>query len=232
MKALIKKILRSTGLVGGREALRVEDLKGRSNSEIFTRIYDTNYWNSAESVSGTGSELRQTEALIAALPDLLKDLRVTSMLDIPCGDFNWMKKVPLDGIRYIGGDIVEKLVRTNRERFADRPELEFRVMDLLKDPLPTCDLVVVRDCLVHLPLSDIVRALERLKASGSKYLLATTFTRHQESRDIRTGDWRPINLQKPPFNLPEPLRSIDERCLEAEGRYADKVMALWDLRAL
>lgn len=232
MKALIKKILRRAGLVGGSEALRLEDLKGRSNSEIFTRIHDTNYWNSAESVSGTGSEVGQTEALIAGLPDLFRELKVNSLLDIPCGDFNWMKEVPLGGIRYIGGDIVEKLVLTNRERFAARQELEFRVMDLLRDPLPACDLVLVRDCLVHLSLSDIACALERLKASGSRYLLTTTFTRHQENRDIRTGDWRPINLQAPPFNLPAPLWSIDERCLEAEGRYGDKVMALWDLRAL
>ncbi|MBX2972968.1 MAG: class I SAM-dependent methyltransferase [Flavobacteriales bacterium] len=232
MKATLLKLLQRAGLVRREPPLQLTELHGGSAAEVFTRIHDSNYWNSAESVSGTGSELRQTGALVVALPGLLKEFGITSMLDVPCGDMNWMKEVPMDGIRYIGGDIVEKLIQANRERFAARPELEFRVMDLLKDPLPACDLVLVRDCMVHLPLADIATALHRIKASGSRYLLATTFTRHAGNRDIRMGDWRPVNLEAAPFNLPAPLRTIDEHCEEAEGRYSDKAMGLWDLRVL
>lgn len=232
LKATLRKLLERVGLVRPKIPLRVEEFQGRSATEVFTLIHDRNYWNSQESVSGTGSELGQTVALVHALPALFKEFGIKSMLDVPCGDLNWMKEVPLDGVRYIGGDIVAKLVLANKERFAARPELEFRVLDLLKDPLPTSDLVLVRDCMVHLPLADITTALERIKASGSRYLLATTFTRHGENRDIRMGDWRPVNLQAPPFNLPEPLHTIDERCEEGEGRYGDKAMALWDLRSL
>lgn len=232
MKPTLLKLLERAGLVRRKAPLRLDELQGRSAAEVFTRIHDSNYWSSPESVSGTGSELGQTGALVAALPGLLKEFGIASMLDVPCGDLNWMKEVPLDGVRYIGGDIVEKLIHANRERFAARPELEFRVLDLLKGPLPSCDLVLVRDCMVHLPLADIATVLERIKASGSRYLLATTFTRHAENKDIRMGDWRPVNLQVAPFNLPAPLRTIDERCEEGEGRYSDKAMALWDLRLI
>ncbi len=232
MKAILRKLLERAGLVRHKIPVQVDEFQGRSATEVFTLIHDRNYWNSQESVSGTGSELGQTVALVHALPALFKEFDIKSILDVPCGDLNWMKEVPLDGVRYIGGDIVEKLIHRNRARFTARPELEFRVLDLLKDPLPTTDLVLVRDCMVHLPLADITTVLQRIKASGSRYLLATTFTRHAENRDIRMGDWRPVNLTVAPFNLPTPLRLIDEGCMEGEGRYGDKAMALWDLRSL
>jgi hypothetical protein len=208
----------------GFRALRAKD--------VFTLIHERNYWSSAESVSGTGSELRHTAALIAALPGLFRAHGITSLLDLPCGDLNWMKKVDLRGVRYVGGDIVEALITADRDRFRQRPELEFRVLDLLSDPLPTCDLVMVRDCLVHLSYADIHRALANIKASGARYLLTTTFPGLAANRDIITGDWRPINLEQAPFRLPPPALMIDERCQEADGRYSDKALGLWDLRAL
>jgi hypothetical protein len=38
------------------------------------------------------------------------------LLDIPCGDFNWMKLLNL-GVDYIGADIVGELIAENRRRF-------------------------------------------------------------------------------------------------------------------
>jgi hypothetical protein len=140
-----------------------------------------------------------------------------------------MKEVDLRGVRYIGGDIVEALIAADRERFQQRPELEFRVLDLLSDPLPTCDLVLVRDCLVHLSFADVHRALANIKASGARYFLSTTFQRLESNRDITTGDWRPINLERAPFDLPPPLALIDEQCQEAGGRYGDKALGLWEV---
>ena len=233
MKRLLKKILERSGLVrASADPLKVEEFQRRSAKEVFTLIHDRNYWNSAESVSGTGSEVGHVAALIEELPELFRTFAITSMLDVPCGDLNWMKEVDLRGVRYIGGDIVEALVVANNERFKQRPELEFRVLDLLSDPLPTCDLVLVRDCLVHLSYADIHRALANIKASGARYLLTTTFPGLAANRDIVTGDWRPIDLEQSPFLLPPPVSMIDERCQEADGRYSDKAMGLWDLRAL
>ncbi|MGH8527432.1 MAG: class I SAM-dependent methyltransferase, partial [Gammaproteobacteria bacterium] len=63
--------------------------------------------------------------------------------------------------------------------------------------------------------------------TGSRFLLTTTFPDHPLNVDIQTGEWRTLNLQCAPFNLPEPLELIVEGCTQNDGRYADKSMALW-----
>lgn len=80
----------------------------KSTEAIFTEIYKENYWRGKNSVSGQGSDLEQTETIVKELPILFKDLKISTMLDIPCGDFFWMKMVDLKGIQYIGADVVEE----------------------------------------------------------------------------------------------------------------------------
>lgn len=59
---------------------------------------------------GHGSNLKQTQEIINQLPNIFKQHGVHSILDLPCGDYNWMKHVDLSDINYIGGDIVPKLL--------------------------------------------------------------------------------------------------------------------------
>jgi len=195
---------------------------------VFTEIYQNNEWRSRESVSGPGSELAQTERLRKELNRLMPKLTIKSMLDIPCGDFNWMQHVNLSDVDYIGADIVEKLIEKNTQDCKEK----FQVLDILQDPLPKCDLLFVRDCLVHFSFEDTFAALKNIKQSGAKYLLTTTFTKTSVNKNIVTGGWRIINLQAEPFNLPEPMLVINEHCMEDEGAYKDKSMALWDLASL
>ena len=61
----------------------------------FTTIYRQNVWGSRESVSGNGSTLASTEVFRAEFAALLTTLGIRSILDAPCGDFNWMRLVPL-----------------------------------------------------------------------------------------------------------------------------------------
>lgn len=201
-------------------------------TQVFTNIYKTNYWNSAESHSGTGSELIQTEKLIFELSDLFKTYNIKSVLDIPCGDFKWMQKVDFDNIDYVGGDIVKDLIETNSRLYSRNDNYNFIVIDLISDPLPASDLIIVRDCLVHFSNFNIVKAMKNIKASGSKYLLTTTFPEHNLNQDISTGDWRPINLNKHPFNFAQPIVVINENCTEEGGIYNDKSLALWEIDKL
>ncbi|MEO6490246.1 MAG: hypothetical protein ABIO04_09925, partial [Ferruginibacter sp.] len=106
---------------------------------------------------------------------------------------------------------------------------KFQVLDLIIDQLPQSDIIINRDCLVHLSFADIFSALKNIKSSGCKYLLTTTFTDHPKNTDIITGSWRTINLQQPPFNFPIPLLMINENCTESNGDYKDKSMGLWEI---
>ena len=74
---------------------------------IFTEIYKKNQWGDKDTISGTGSNLIQTKLIIESIPNILKEYKISTILDIPCGDFYWMNNVNLNGINYIGADIVK-----------------------------------------------------------------------------------------------------------------------------
>jgi len=198
---------------------------------VFQVIYDRNLWGDPESVSGPGSSLTRTSAFSAELPPLFSELGVRTLLDAPCGDLNWLSALPLDLDEYIGVDIVSELIAHN-QRVHNAASRSFRRLDLVVDPLPRADLILCRDGLVHLSSADVVSAMHNFKRSGSVYLLTTTFTSVASNRDIETGGWRPINLQQPPFSFPSPLRAIDERRFDADGRPTGKSLALWRLEQL
>ena len=207
-------------------------LRPRSTAKVFTETYNRNLWGSSESISGTGSEFNQTKTLIKGLEKLLNDLDIRTVLDIPCGDFNWMQKVDLSKIEYIGADIVKELIKKNIVQHKEKSNFKFMVLDLIKDPLLKTDIIIIRDCLVHLSYADIFAALENIRSSECKYLLTTTFTAHRVNSDIITGGWRTINLQEQPFNFPSPLLIINEDCTEYNGEYNDKSMGLWEINKI
>jgi len=197
-----------------------------SIEERFARIYQTNLWFDAESRSGTGSNLDETAQLRASLPHLLRRLNTRRLLDVPCGDFNWMSHVDLSGIEYIGGDIVEPLIETNRERYGSAAR-RFLKVDVINGPLPKADVILCRDCLVHFSFANIIAAFRTMKSSGAEYLLTTTFPAREDNKNIVDGDWRPLNLEASPFLLTAPIEVIVEGCTEEGGAYADKALAVW-----
>ncbi|GAA6178765.1 class I SAM-dependent methyltransferase [Shimia sp. NS0008-38b] len=199
--------------------------------ETFSRYYETNKWGDAESASGKGSNLAVTETLREKLPPLLKKLSATSIVDVPCGDFNWMSKVDLDDLTYIGGDIVPQLVEANQQKFGS-DNRAFQVINLLESDIPSADVIFTRDCIVHLSFSDATKAIETIRSSEAKWLLMTTFTEVAENEDILTGEWRRLNMCLPPFNFPEPDVLINEGFSDKNGRHTDKSIGLWPIASL
>jgi hypothetical protein len=197
-----------------------------SRESTFTKIVRDNAWEGAESVSGPGSDRDQTQVLVRELPGIFRSLQIESLLDVPCGDFHWMKNVDMGAsLQYTGADIVPDLVVANQAHTS--PSRTFIYADLLSGGLPRADLVFCRDCLVHFSIADIFKALQSICDSGAEYLLTSHFGARTRNGDIVTGEWRPINLTKPPFNLPDPLQVVVEGCTEQGGAYKDKALALW-----
>lgn len=210
-----------------RFAERRREFDGLDLAERFELIYRTNLWGAETSQSGLGSELDATASLRHDLARLLRSLEMTSILDLPCGDFTWMAQMDLSGIHYLGADIVPDIVTANAARHGRAGQIDFSQLDLVNDPLPTADLILCRDCLVHLSFANVHRAIANAKRSGARWLLTTTFPDAPANRDIEDGDWRVLNFRHAPFLFPAPLALINEGCTEAGGDYADKSLALW-----
>jgi hypothetical protein len=220
-------VLAHERFVADRESFAGLDLAAR-----FERIERTNLWGAETSVSGLGSEDPATAAIREALPALLQRFGVRSLLDAPCGDAGWIGRIRLD-VDYTGIDIVPSLIAANEERAA-RGELSgrFLVADITRDELPRADVILCRDCLVHLSFRNIDRAVARLRASGARILLVTTFPEWENNQDCEDGDWRALNMERAPFNWPAPCALINERCDEGGGGWRDKSLGMWRLDEL
>jgi SAM-dependent methyltransferase len=196
-------------------------------------IYSRNAFG-AESRSGSGSSLNQTEAIRSELPKLLRRLNIRVLLDAACGDLFWVRHVAPEIEHYIGLDIVEEAVMANRARFR-KASMAFECRDIRSDPLPRADLILCRDCLVHMNDSDIMRTLRNFRESGSRYLLTTTFVNRNANghfNEAALWHWRPLNLRTPPFSFPQPVETINENCTEMNGLFNDKSLGLWELDSI
>ncbi|MDR2592251.1 MAG: methyltransferase domain-containing protein [Chitinispirillales bacterium] len=184
--------------------------KDDDTKNVFSKIYTDNFWLSKESRSGGGSLISTTKTIREKLPVIWEQYGVKTFLDVPCGDYNWMKEVEKKNITYIGGDIVDKLVEQNNEKYSSG-NVSFKVIDITKDEIPTVDMILCKDCLQHLSYEKIFKALRNFKNSKSKYLLTTSYSGTIYNWDILDGDCRPLNLRKKPFCLPEPIMKIREK---------------------
>ena len=197
----------------------------------FTPFYTKNLWGDDESVSGPGSSLKSTAKLRRELPKLLREIGARTLLDAPCGDFNWMKETHLGVEHYIGVDVVPDLIARNQELYGN-DQTEFLLLDLTRDKLPRVDVILCRDCLIHFSYRHITAAIDNFKRSGSTYLLTNSYPRWLCNEDIPTGDFRPINVREPPFNFPRPLKHIREKFKAEEVLYFGKILGLWKLSDL
>lgn len=198
-----------------------------NKEKLFTKYYHGNLWRDEESRSGVGSTLLHTERLRAQLPEFFRRYDIRAILDAPCGDYNWFRHIPRDGITYIGADIVRPLIDQNNVKFKDE-FTKFVHLDITKDELPTADVWICRDVLFHLSEKDIFRALRNFISSDIPFVLTTTFPEHLRNTDIPTGSFRLINLELSPFNFPPPIECLVDSIPNWQTRW----LALWDRAAV
>lgn len=190
-------------------------------AERFDEIYRANVWNGTETPAGPGSTLAATEHLREALPRLIADMAIGSVLDAGCSESWWMPDLP----GYIGVDIVQGAIDRARELHPDR---EFVVADITADDLPRCEAVVIRDALQHLSLRDGLTALQNFRRSGAKWLLASSHE-GETNTDVPSGSYFPCNLEAAPFWLGPPRWSISDGMWASGVRFPRKIFGLWEL---
>ncbi|OJV90496.1 MAG: hypothetical protein BGO43_06515 [Gammaproteobacteria bacterium 39-13] len=230
----VKSALIHTSITGTNQNVQpssIDLLVNKSLSEKFSTVYEKNLFGGRISRSGEGSDLAQTAVIRKEIPNLLKELKISSMLDAPCGDWFWMKHVNLDIEHYIGVDIVKEMINSHQKKYAN-DHTHFKCINLVEEKLPKVDLIFSRDCFVHLSNKDVLNIIENFKASGATYLLTTTFVARTQNEDLGEGFWRALNMQLAPFNFPTPLKLINEECTEENNMYTDKSLGLWRLADL
>ena len=194
----------------------------------FTRVVKERTLAGAESVCGSGSTVAATAELLPQLKKVFERHGIVSLSDAPCGDFNWIGPLA-QGVSYRGFDLLEEIVELARSRSSHH----FTVLDIASEILPRADAILCRDCLVHLPDDMIAATFRNFVRSGSGWLITTTFPDVPENRKSSMAGWRPINLQAPPFNFPEPVEIIFERpSVPSHVDYGRKALGVWRLAEL
>lgn len=214
----------------------------KKHIEMFDYIWENDgfFTGGGESRSGAGSTIEATESLRKEIIKLIKEKNIKTVVDIPCGDFNWMKEIVFRFDSYIGGDIVSKCIKENNSRYGNS-RIKFIEHDILKDPIPDGDLLLVRDLIGHYPLSDGKKIINNILKSNCKYLLTTTWYNIYDSEyhlkhineEIPTGRWFPVNLMSEPFNLPYPDFIIEEENkVENYDKGNRKILGFWEIEKL
>lgn len=211
--------------------------------EVFSNMYNNFGFGSTESRSGPGSTLEETKVLREDIKAFISSKGIKSIVDIPCGDFHWMKEISDIFESYIGGDVVEKAITENNEKYST-DKIKFINFDLLNDTIPGCDLLIVRDIIGHFPLEDGKKIVENIIRSNCKYVMSTTWAKkvgdtwsrcdqgsiHRENEGVDYGRFYPVNLMASPFNFPDPEIYLEEDVrvdgFEVGNR---KALVLWNL---
>lgn len=181
--------------------------------EVFTAIYRAQQWYNG---SGSGSQPANTTDYRDFLVKYIREHELTSAVDVGCGDwkFSWLVEWPED-FRYIGIDVVEKVIRINRHDWIDWgvADIQFVAADvMMMDELPPADLVIVKDVIQHWP-NEAIRHLGRLLAGRRALITYDTMRLPVDpgapmdypptvNQDIPPGAWHPLALEFEPFGWP------------------------------
>jgi len=164
----------------------------------FDEIYSNNEW---ECGSGVGSLDVQTRGYREYLQKFMKDNKVTSVVDMGCGDWQFSRLVDWSNVSYQGFDVVSSVVAENVRNYSDS-NISFSSYSGDPAELPASDLIIIKDVLQHLPNKAVLNVLPQLKRY--KYALITNCINPKgicDNTDIELGGFRYIDLHRPPFDL-------------------------------
>lgn len=142
--------------------------------DAMEQIYEMKLWgdNDSQFYSGEGSHHPEIVLpYVAVLTSFLSSFEEPLVVcDLGCGDFNIGKELVTYTKRYIAIDIVEDLIRYNKEVFKEE-NLEFYCLDIAVDDLPSGDCVILRQVLQHISNTEVQQVLYKL--TDFKYIILT-----------------------------------------------------------
>jgi hypothetical protein len=179
--------------------------------DAMEQVYKMKLWgvNEAKFYSGDGSHnleivIPYLEVLALFLSSFETPL---TLCDFGCGDFNIGKQLVKYTKKYIAVDIVEDLIKFNKENFI-KENLEFQFLDIAVDQLPTGDCAMIRQVLQHLSNVEVKNVLEKLRQF--KYVILTEHIPNGDfipNKDIISGQGirlkkgSGLDILRAPFNF-------------------------------
>ena len=176
--------------------------------KAFTDIYNSKSWDDGSGVlSGKGSTVEYTVKYRKLLSIFIKTFKISSVVDLGCGDWTFSRLMDWDGLNYLGFDVVKSVIDANNKAYK-KPNINFQLADF-HDPnfkFPPAELYILKDVLQHWPNLDIVKFLKRLIQSDKcLYILITNCSNSDDPRsDIKIGDWKPLNPKLYPLKQFKP----------------------------
>lgn len=199
----------------------------RTNFDAAKKFIAMKRKHDAESLSGPGSFLENAGDSIEFLQAIIKQKNIKTILDLGCGDWNWMSKVDLSGVNYIGWDCDEEMIKSSNEKFGS-PSVLFEVKDIVTSEFPKVDLIICRDVLFHIDMNISVPLVQKIKKEKCLFM-STTFKNTERNTNIKQytdfSNWGfyEINLDIYPFSLL--AHEIDSR---QEKKIAGRSICLYD----
>lgn len=180
-----------------------------THQKVFTRIYDEQSWTGG---SGSGSHPDNTTTYRQFLQNFFKRYNIRSVVDFGCGDWQSTQLIDWSGISYHGIDVVEAVISENSRQHGSET-IRFSCADLLEEPLPAADLLIIKDVLQHWSNEQVHTLLPRLAVFRCALITNTIATYEKATGelaltelpancDITSGGFRAIDLAEPPFEWP------------------------------
>ncbi|GFE87068.1 class I SAM-dependent methyltransferase [Steroidobacter agaridevorans] len=186
---------------------------GGTPEDVFTQVYREGLWGRTlrrRFYSGPGShDAGLIQPYVGAVSGFLSSLPARpAVVDLGCGDFNVGRRIRSACGSYIACDVVADLIAYNRRQFASL-DVDFRCVDIVKDPLPAGDVVFIRQVLQHLSNEQIASVVAKLPQF--RYLVLTEHlpaghdfvpnADHRHGSGIRLDANSGVVLTAPPFEL-------------------------------
>jgi SAM-dependent methyltransferase len=198
----------------------------------FDKIYASEGWGKEGRGSGDGSSLNFTQGIRAYLAKLVKNKKLKTFVDVPCGSANWIPPL-LAEIRqknpcfeYRGMDVVKSVIAGNKERFKNDLLSSFDVADVSSAPLPNNpDLILSRDALQHLPINDGINVLENIAKASPRYFVVGSY-KGAQNVNVPAAGYYDFDIVAPPFDFPEPIE-VAKECCDATGKHPQKYLYLY-----
>lgn len=132
-----------------------------------------------------------------------------------------MRHVELN-VDYLGADLVPDVIRGNQARYSNE-QINFIVLDGIRDPIPEdVDVILCREVLFHLSFRHALALLRNVYQSNAKFLIATQIDTGKPNADTHTGGFRPLDLTREPFSLPEPVNRMSDDAISE-----NRSLAVW-----